>query len=119
MALVDNRINEKANRRYRRILKKYRTEQMAKAISESVGSYNIIGQTSGFKKDGIYQVTWLVGGKAVGNALLTIPSHECKSITPDEWFKQYVEMIMYAYDLEHADVMVSEVINDVKTVHPV
>lgn len=119
MALVDAKQNEKANRRYKRIMKKYRTKTMAKAISEVVGSYNIVGQTTGFKKDGIYQVTWLVGGKPVGNALLTIPSHECKHITPDEWFKQYVEMIMYAYDLEHADVMVSEVINDVKTVHPV
>lgn len=116
MALVDAKINEKANRRFRRLKKKERMN-LQKAISQVVGTYNIIGQTSGFKVECIYQVTWLVGGRAVGNTMLTIPMEECTGRTPDDWFKEYVETMMFAFDLEHADVMVSEVINDVKSMH--
>lgn len=113
MALVDAKTNERANRRYRRLRKR---KHLQEAIKENVGHYNIIGQTTGFKVDTLYQVTWLVGGQAVGNAIVVPPAEECKDITADEWFHQYVRTIMFGFDIEQADVMVSEVINDVKIV---
>lgn len=112
MSLVGIKEHHKANRRWRRLRKNKTLQQ---AIAENTGSYNIIGQGGAFVVGKIYHVTWMVGGKAVGNAFVTIPPDECKSMTATDWFNQYVQTIMFGFDISHADLIVSEVVDDTKT----
>lgn len=115
MVLVTAKENERANRRYRR---RQQRDALKNAISKNVGTYNIVG-TVDFQVEHIYQVGWMVGGKLVGQTILTIPTEECYERTAADWFKQYVETAMFAFDIPHADIIVSEVIDDTKTMHQV
>lgn len=115
MGVVTLKEHEQANKRFRR---RQRENALKHAISKSVGTFNIIGSV-GFEVEHIYQVGWMVDGQLVGQTILTIPSEECKEQTAAEWFKQYVETMMFAFDIAHADIIVSEVIDDTKTMHQV
>lgn len=115
MGIVTARENEKANRRFRRQQRKHSLKQ---AISKSVGTFNIVGAVS-FEVEHIYQVGWMVDGKLVGQTILTIPTEECVEQSAKEWFTQYVETMMFAFDIPHADIIVSEVIDDTKKVYEV
>lgn len=109
MALVTKRQNERANRRFNRLRKRKR---LMDAINEQVTNYNIVG-VGDFKVNGMYQVSWMVDGKVVGHNTIIIPADECKDITPTEWFHTFVRTVMFGFDIQHADLIVSEVKNDV------
>lgn len=108
MALITN---EKANRRFNRLRKR---KHLMDAINEQVTDYNIIGVGS-FKTNTMYQVTWMVDGKAVGHNIIIIPEDECKDTTPTEWFHTMVRTIMFGFDIQHADIIVSEVKDDISS----
>lgn len=111
MAIATRRDIEAANRRYEQNRKR---KHVLDAINDHVTNYNVIGVGT-FKVGGIYQVTWLVDGRAVGHNIFTIPEDECQEQTATEWFHTLVKSIMFGFDVEHADLIVSEVINDLPT----
>lgn len=109
MALVTRKQNEKANRRFNRLRKR---KHLMDAINEQVTDYNIVG-VGEFKANAMYQVSWMVDGKAVGHNIIVIPEDECKDTTPTEWFHTFVRTVMFGFDIKHADLIVGEVKNDV------
>lgn len=111
MAVATRRDIENANRRYEQRRKR---KNVLEAINAHVTDYNIFG-VGAFKAGSMYQISWMVDGRVVGHNIILIPEDECKDQTATEWFHTLVKSIMFGFDIEHADIIVSEVINDLPT----
>lgn len=102
---------KKSRRRIGRLRKR---KNLIDAIKEQVRDYNIIG-VGNFKANTMYRVCWMVNGKEVSNNIVLIPADECTNITPTEWFHTLVKTILFGYDITHADLIVSEVKDDISS----
>lgn len=82
------------------------------ALDTQIGTYNIVGPFGGFRKDGAYSVTWLVDGKSSTPMYMVLTKDCIHPHSPREWFDTYIKTMMFTFNIPHADIIVTEVKND-------
>lgn len=93
---------ETARRKLRRRLYKQRNDI-------KIGTHNIVAAGVTFQPGNYYHAQWLIGGVERYSNTFEIPVAECEHVTAYKWLTTYVETVLLAFNLDHVDVIINEV----------
>lgn len=92
--------------------KKKASTDIITALDTQIGTYNIVGPFGGFRENGAYSVTWTVDGKSSTPTYIVLTKGCIHPHNPREWFEAYIKTMMFTFNIPHADIIVTEIAND-------